>query len=145
MTRLNRKNNRVDHNSCLLFLLPLLLTAFSVGCGGSSTPDCGVAVALFVAPASGTADHLAASPGNKVQFVGGNQPPAGCPPPPVAIRTDLKWTVSDPANVTIGNTQGVDYGVATCNSATAGAVTVTATGANIRNAPITGMAALTCK
>ena len=68
--------------------------------------------------------------------MGSDQPPVGCPPTPGAIRTDLKWTVSDPANVSIGNTQGMDYGLATCNNAGAGVVTVTATGANVKNATI---------
>lgn len=107
--------------------------------------DCSVALALAVAPATASADHLAASPGNKVQFVAGDQPPPGCPPTPGPVRADLKWTVSDPVDVTIGNTQGVDYGVATCNNATAGPVTVTATGLNSKGATITGTAMLTCR
>jgi hypothetical protein len=58
-----------------LFLasLPALLIALSAGCGGHSAPDCSIAVALFVAPTAATADHLAAAPGNKISFVGGQR------------------------------------------------------------------------
>jgi len=137
---------RVAQRFSLSFLLPLLLMALSAGCGGHSTPaDCSVAVALSVAPSTATADHLAAPPGNKISFVASDQPPAGCPPTPGPIRLDLQWSVSDPANVTIGNTQNVDYGVATCTHATPAPVTITATGANTRGATIMGTATLTCR
>jgi hypothetical protein len=136
---------RVVQRFSLSFLLPLLLIALSAGCGGTSAPDCSVAVGLAVAPSTATADHLAAAPGNKVSFVASDQPPAGCPPTPGPIRLDLLWSVSDPANVTIGNTQKVDYGVATCIHATPAPVTVTATGANTHGATITGTATLACR
>lgn len=130
----------------LPLILPLLLMGLSGGCGGHSTPvDCAVAVALGVLPSPTSADHLAASPGNKVSFVGFDVSPAGCPPTPGPIRNDLKWSVSDPANVTIGNTPNVDYGVATCVNATPAPVTVTATGTNSRGATLTGTSVLTCK
>ncbi|HEY2360703.1 MAG TPA: hypothetical protein VGK36_06285 [Candidatus Angelobacter sp.] len=54
-------------------LLSFLLVALSAGCGHSS-PDCSF-VALFVAPSVATADHLAAAPGNKISYVGGNATP----------------------------------------------------------------------
>jgi hypothetical protein len=136
------RNNLYRTLSALISLIVLLIV-FSAGCGGGA-PDCSVALALSVAPPTATADHLASPPGNQVSFVGADAPPPGCPPTPGAIRPDLKWSVSDPVNVAIGNTQGVDYGVATCKNATAGAVTVTATGTNQRNATITGTAMLTC-
>ena len=126
-----------------LLVLGSVLTILT-GCGGTAPPDCSIAVALAVAPQSGTADHAAAPPGNQVSFVGLDMAPASCPPTPGAPRLDLKWFVSDP-NVTIGNTQGVDYGVATCKNATTGAVMVTASGTNKLKMPITGTAALTCK
>jgi hypothetical protein len=126
-------------------LLSLLLIALSAGCGGHSAPDCSVAMALFVAPDAATADHLAAAPGNKITYVGGNIPPAGCPPQPSPLRLDLKWSVSDSTNVSIGNTPNVDYGVATCINATPAPVTVTASGPNGLGATITGTATLTCK
>lgn len=128
----------------LPFLMPLFLIAGNSGCGGTSAPDCSVAVGLAVAPLTATADHVAAAPGNKISFVAGDLPPAGCPPTPGPLRLDLKWSVSDPANVTIGNTPNVDYGVATCVNATQ-PVTVTATGTNKNGATIIGTATLACK
>jgi hypothetical protein len=129
----------------LLFVLPLLFIAGSTGCGGRSSPDCSIATALAIAPTTATADHLAAAPGNKISFVAGNALPNGCPPQPGPLRQDLKWSVSDPANVSIGNTLNVDYGVATCINATPAPVTVTASGPNRLGATITGSSSLTCK
>jgi hypothetical protein len=129
----------------LSLLTPLLVIAGSAGCGGHSQPDCSVAMGLSVAPQTATADHLAAAPGNKISFVAADTPPPGCIPTPGPIRLDLQWSVSDMANVTIGNTQKVDYGVATCVRATPAPATVTATGMNKNGATITGTAMLACK
>jgi hypothetical protein len=139
------ESHRVS-SRCKSFLPSLLalIIALSVGCGGHSAPDCSIAVALFVAPTAATADHLAAAPGNKISFVGGNVLPDGCPPQPAPLRTDLKWSVSDPANVSIGNTPNVDYGVVMCINATPSPATVTATGTNRLGATITGTSTLTC-
>jgi hypothetical protein len=127
-----------------LLLVIVVLIVFITGCG-SSKVDCTVAVALGVAPLTAGADHLASAPGNQVSYVAIDLVPDSCTPLPGPPRMDLKWSVSDPVNVTIGNTQGVDYGVATCKNATAGPVTVTAAGTNRLGAPITGTATLTCK
>lgn len=126
------------------FLL-LLLVIVCVGCGGHSQPDCSTAVALGLLPASATADHAAAAPGNKVSFIGFDTLPNGCIPTPGPIRQDLKWSVSDTVNTTIGNTLNVDYGVATCINTTPAPVTVTATGTNRLGAMISGTATLACK
>ena len=128
----------------ILFFLLLLLVLVSAGCGGTSH-DCTVARGLDVAPQSATADHAAAPPGNKVSFVGADSVVPGCIPTPGPIRFDLKWSVSDTVNTTIGNTSNVDYGVATCINATPAPVTVTATGTNRLGSTITGTATLTCK
>jgi hypothetical protein len=127
-------------------LLPLLVIAVA-GCGGKTQMqvNCGVALQLSVAPQSATADHAAASPGNKTSYVAADAPPPGCIPTPGPLRTDLKWSVSDTVNTTIGNTPKVDYGVATCINATPSPVTVTAAGPNSLGATITGTATLTCK
>jgi hypothetical protein len=139
--------NQNAGNYCTNIRLLVLgfVLALAAGCGGTSPPDCSVAVALAVAPQTATADHLAAAPGNQISFVAGDVAPNGCPPTPGPLRFDLKWSVSDPVNVSIGNTPNVDYGVATCKNATAGPVTVTASGTNKLNMPITGTASLTCK
>jgi hypothetical protein len=145
MRPMNVTESRAVQRTFLPFLLPLLFIAGSAGCGGHSSPDCSVALALAVAPPTATSDHLAAAPGNKISFVASDQPPAGCPPTPGPLRLDLKWSVSDPANVTIGNTQNVDYGVATCINAAPTPVTVTASGPNKLGATIMGTSTLTCK
>jgi hypothetical protein len=144
MTGLHTGSYRASGESFLLFSLFLAVAAFTVSCGGSSAPNCSLATALTIAPMVATGDHAAAPPGNQTQFLGFNQVVPGCPPPP-SFRTDLKWTVSDPVNVTIGNTPGPNNGVATCVNSTTGPVTVTANGPNIQGATITGTATLTCK
>jgi hypothetical protein len=138
--------HRVNYLSLLLILsLFLCLAMFNTGCGGTAPPDCTVAVRLAVAPQTATADHLAAPPGNKITFVGADVPPDGCPPTPGPIRLDLKWSVSDPVNVTIDSTQGVNNGTATCVNATPAPVTVTATGTNRLGTTISGTATLSCR
>jgi hypothetical protein len=128
------------------FLLMSFLAVLNTGCGGSpQPPDCSTAIALGVLPDSGVADHTAAPPGNKVSFFGFDVLPTGCIPRPGPIRLDLHWTVSDTANVSIGNTVNVDNGVATCINATPAPVTVTATGPNERGATISGTATLACR
>jgi hypothetical protein len=134
-------------------LLRIVLAALTVatitsGCGGRTT-DCTV-TSLKLQPSTASADHLAVSPGNKVQFLGFDNLttlPAGCFTVAVlqAPRSDLKWVSSDPVNVSVGNTQNVDYGLATCNNSTSSPVTITATGPNSTNATISGTATLTCK
>jgi len=138
---------RVNYFLCLPFLLLLLLVMFNAGCGGTSAqqPDCSTAVALGIVPSSGSADHAAASPGNKVSFFASDVLPQGCIPRPGPIRHDLHWTVSDTTNTTIGNTPNVDDGLATCANATPAPVTVTATGPNERGTTISGTATLTCR
>jgi len=134
----------MGYRLCLLLSLTFLLSICNTGCGGHAQPDCTVVLALDVAPQTATADHLAAPPGNKISFVGANSVVPGCIPTPGPIRLDLHWSVSDSANVTIGNTANVDYSVATCVHATPSPATVTATGTNRLGATISGTAALTC-
>jgi hypothetical protein len=135
---------RSHHPAALIICLALLLALASTGCGGTSM-DCSVAQSLTVLPNPASADHAAASPGNKVPFSGFDAIAPGCPLTPGPARTDLKWSVSDPTDVTIGNTANVDYGVATCVNATPGTVTVTATGPNTAGHTISGTATLICK
>jgi hypothetical protein len=139
-------NHRPRYTSCRFFLPLLCLIVVSGGCGGTASkpPDCSTAISLTVLPNPGTADHLAAPPGNKVSFFGLDVLPEGCIPRPGPIRLDLHWTVSDTTNTSIGNTPNVDNGVASCINATPAPVTVTATGPNERGATISGTAALTC-
>ena len=127
----------------------LIVMAGTTGCGGTTKLAC-TTTALNIAPPSATANHAAATPANRAGFSAFNALntlPAGCVPLGVATqaqRVDLKWTVSDTANVTIGNTVGVDYGIATCVNAAPAPVTVTASGPNEKGVTITGTGTLTC-
>lgn len=131
------------------FIFLAILAISAAGCGGRGSPPNCLVGSLNISPATATASHVSASPGNQAQFFGAdatNLLPAGCVSAAItqAMRTDLKWSTSDPANVSIGNTVGVNYGLATCNNATTGAVTITATGPNANNDTIAGTAKLTC-
>lgn len=149
-TRKNPFSYRCLISISLALVAGLTAIAGLAGCGGRTSVDCTTATALSISPASATADHAAAAPGDQMVFVGfddlSTRPPA-CGPVNIlqAQRQDLKWTVSDPANVTIGNTLNVDYGKATCVNATAAPVTVTASGLNTKGATITGTSTLSCK
>ncbi len=132
-----------------IFLAIMAISATVAGCGGRGNPPNCIVGSLNISPATATANHVSASPGNQAQFFGTdatNLLPAGCVSVAItqAMRTDLKWATSDPASVSIGNTAGVNYGLATCNNATAAAVTITATGPNANNNTIAGTAKLTC-
>jgi len=120
--------SHLEHHSLFsipfIFLVCMMAVAGLTGCGGNSNPDCTV-TALNLLPLSGAANHLSASPGNPVQFAGFDSLqslPPGCSTVAIAqaSRVDLKWAVSDAVNVTMGNTQNVDYGVATCVNAVPG-------------------------
>jgi hypothetical protein len=144
------KNHSSHHSLFLLpfiFLFGLAVIAGLAGCGAHTPPpDCAF-TSLTISPSSATANHVAASPGNQVNFMGfDGARPAACGPVNflVAIRQDLKWTVSDAVNAKIGNTANVDYGIATCVNAAGTPITVTASGPNANGATITGTAALTC-
>ena len=119
----------------------LLLSLAAAGCGGSSSHDCNM-TGISISPASGSANHSAAAPGNQQQFMASPVLPQGCVPPPLPFGF-ATWSVSDPVNVSISNAKDQTNGVATCNGATAGAITVTASTA-VANGTVTGMAKLTC-
>jgi hypothetical protein len=125
--------------SCIFCVLLVALAVAS--CGGSSTHDCNM-TAVSISPASAVANHSAAAPGNQQRFTPGPVLPAGCTPPPLPFGF-ATWSVSDPVNVSISNAKDQTNGVATCNGATAGAITVTAT-ATSGNGTVSGTATLTC-
>lgn len=121
----------------------LLLSLAFFGCGGKSSPACKIN-SINVSPASATAVHTAAAPGNMQRFSAfiASEPP-GCFFT-LGSLSNAAWSVSDPANVSISNPPDPAFGTATCKAATAGAITVTATvpagdGANVSNT-----ASLTC-
>jgi hypothetical protein len=126
-----------------LALLTLVCCAMSA-CGGNTTgSQCNV-LSINVSPATATADHIAAPPGNTQHFDAfiGSVPP-GC----FFITGNLfeaVWSVSDTANVSVSNTRDSTRGNATCKGATAGAATVTATFTNGDGSKVSNTSALTC-
>jgi len=113
------------------------------GCGGSTNNRCFIG-SITVSPGAAIADHTAAPPGNTQQFAAfAASVPQGC----AIVQSNLTnviWSVSDPVNVSIGSTPGPSNGLATCNAATAGTVTVTGTLNQTDFAPVKATATLTC-
>jgi hypothetical protein len=108
-----------------LSLGALLLAAALVLAGCGNHQDCAL-TALTVAPPSASADHIAAAPGNQIQFFAGASSSKGCALAACMNCWGQTWSVSDPVNVSISN--GVnDNGTATCLGTTNGPVTITAT------------------
>jgi hypothetical protein len=126
----------------MIATLLLLAGLASSGCS-SSGADCSIA-SVGVLPASATADHSAAPPGNSQQFFAVGAVPKGCVSIP-AVLIDVTWSVSDTTNVTISNTQGQTFGMATCIGTTGGPVTVTATRPAVNGHSLSGTSTLTCK
>ncbi len=109
----------------------------TISCGGN---DCGVS-GLNVVPATATADHTAAAPGNSQTFGASFQfkNNSGC----VAITAALvnsNWTVSDPS-VHLSSSPTALM-TATCTAAVPTPVTIAATSADGKM--LTGRASLTC-
>ena len=131
-------------------LLKRLLVLSTLGCfavsscGGNTSNDSCKILSINVSPSSATVDHAAAPPGNTQHFDAFiDKVPPGC-----AFITgnifDAAWTVSDSTNVSISNAQDSTRGTATCKSATAGAVTVTATKTESDGSKVSNTALLTC-
>jgi len=132
---------------CVLISFCLCLLTLEQGCGSGSAVLCFFTTVNVSATTSSTADHSAIAPGNQVHFNAfGSGLTAGC----VASQsnlTNVTWSVSDPADVSISNAGDPTYGTATCLHATPGAVTVTATLPSDLNSGkvATGISSMTCK
>jgi hypothetical protein len=128
-----------------LLLAISTLGCFAIfGCGGNTTTTGCKILAINVSPATATADHAAAPPGNTQHF---NAFIAKVPPGCSFITGNIfnaVWSVSDPVNVSISNAQDSTRGNATCKAATTGAVTVTATAPAGDGTNVTNTASLTC-
>lgn len=130
------------HSDLLTALAGLCLTV--AGCGGNNTQHCNI-LSITVSPGTATLDHTAAPPGNTQQFAAfASSVPQGC----VVTQSNLTnviWSVSDPAKVSIGATSAdPTFGAATCKAATSGAVMVKGTLNQTDFAPVTATASLTC-
>lgn len=116
-----------------VFPAAIFLTLVSIGCGGSSSNSC--FITAIVTPASATADHNAASPGNQVQFSTSSTVSGNCP---LIADTLGTWSTSDPGNTSISGA-----GLATCLSATTTPATISNSG-TVRGRKFTS-ATLTCR
>ena len=118
-----------------LRLIPaaIFLMAACAGCGGSPSNSC--SITAIITPASAIADHLAAAPGNQVQFVKTSSVSGNCPLLPDAQGT---WSTSAPGNTSIDSN-----GLATCLSATTTPATISNSG-TVRGRTFTS-ATLTCR
>lgn len=116
-----------------LWLLAAILSSLMVAsCGGyANNNTCTISAAIT--PATATADHTLAPPGNQAQFALTSSVKGNCP-----YIADLVgvWSSSDPTNAPI-NSQGL----ATCNAATSAMISNSST---VRGHSFTS-ATLTCK
>jgi hypothetical protein len=112
-----------------LVALPLLMCS----CGGSSNSTCSISAKVI--PASATADHNLAPPGNQAQFSLQSSVNGNCPLIADEIGT---WSTSDTANTRVDNN-----GLASCSGATPAAATIS-NSSTIRGHAFTS-ATLTCK
>ncbi len=119
---------------------------FLAGCGAGSS-GCTLTENLAVSPASATADHSSASPGNQIHFTAFVSPsaPPGCPIPEWVAQATPVWTNPEPLEISISSAQSVNNGLATCLAATSGPVTLTATIPDPGTTPITKTTTLTCQ
>jgi hypothetical protein len=114
------------------------------GCAVKPAANSGCTLVEDIFPATATADHSAAAPGNQVSFgVGfavGPGSAATCGIPAlVPAPSDFTWVSSDPINAPISNVTAT-AGVATCVGSTTVPATISAgSAANIK------VATLTCK
>jgi len=107
-------------------LFGVLVLAFAGTTAGGMLTGCGVApkvtctLTQAVLPATATADHTAASPGDQQGFdVGFLTPPPGCAVPQLVLSPqDFVWVSSDPINAPISNAKDATAGIATCGGAT---------------------------
>jgi len=124
----------------------LLLACCAVLCGCGSNPDCTFAMSYTAAPATAIANHLSAAPGDQQQFTASivATPPSGCTVKGYTDRAYAVWTSTDPTDISISNAADNTNGLATCNGATGGPVTLTATtGSNGQT--VTATTQLTCQ
>ena len=105
------------------------------GCGAvpqSAKVSCTLTQAVL--PATATADHSAASPGNQQAFnVGFASAIPGCPYPltnVIAGPQNYLWVSSDPIHAPISNAKDATAGVATCVGATTATISTSPAGSS---------------
>jgi hypothetical protein len=98
------------------------------GCGVAPKVTCTLTQAVL--PATATADHTAASPGDQQGFdVGFLAAPPGCAVPQLVLSPqDFVWVSSDPINAPISNAKDATAGIATCVGATISTISTSPAG-----------------
>lgn len=102
----------------LMLLVALIFLGLFVGCGGTPSDQCHITA--FVTPISTISDHLAAPPGNQVQFTLVSSVSGNCPLAPDTLGT---WSTSAPGNTSIDST-----GLAKCLGSTTTPATISNSG-----------------
>jgi len=110
-----------------------LIFVLITGCGGSTQNSC--MITASISPATATADHALAPPGNQVQFTAQSSVAGNCPLAPDVLGT---WATSDTTNTAINQ-----QGLATCLNATSSPATITNSG-EVRSFKGFTSASLTC-
>jgi len=118
----------------------VLVVSLVLSSGASSASTC--AILASVTPATATADHRAAPPGNEAQFRLYSQVTGNCPLVPDTLGV---WSTSDAANISLTTTkaQSGNNVTATCLGATSGPATIS-NSSTIRGKTF-APATLTCK
>jgi hypothetical protein len=131
--------------SLLVLAAGCLLLSGCAAVNGSGS-GCTTSMAFSTEPATATANHSAAPPGNQQKFTAQLSPtaPAGCPIPALSALAYPTWNNPDALDITISSAPDATNGVATCNSSTSGAVTLTATEVTVANT-YTSSVQLTCQ
>jgi len=117
-----------------IYYVALCCVVLGAGCGGSTQNSC--TITANVIPASGSADHALAAPGNQVQFATQSSVAGNCP---LAPDTKGTWATSDTTNTSIDQ-----QGLASCLSATPSPATITNSGV-VRRVKSFTPATLTCR
>ena len=103
---------------------------------------------LNVSPAVATVDSFAKPPGDQQQFTAASgytlsSKSGSCATPALLQLVHPVWSSSAPLHISISSADDATNGLATCNGATSGPVTLTATSGSGKSA-ITATATLTC-
>ncbi len=116
--------------SCMVLVAVASALFGLLGCGGSSSRNCGYYFQVTVTPQTATLDHMAASPANQIQFVGVGRAtaPTGCPTPTDLERLEYAtWSNPDPDDIQISSARDETNGTAVCLGQTKGPVTLAGT------------------
>jgi hypothetical protein len=143
--RLGAARNECREGHVVRVVIAALACTLLAGCdtmtGSNSGPGTSCTITAAVIPATATADHSLAVPGNQVQFSASSTVTGNCP----LIADQLgSWSTSDPVKTALTtSTQTPTQTVATCHDATSTPATISYSG-TVRGHSF-ATATLTCK